>query len=323
VHVTASIGLAVYPEDGREPETLHKNADVALSHAKSEGRNTVELYSASMNAAALGRMQLEQELRRAVERGEFTLWYQPIVDLRSRWSTGAEALVRWKHPERGLIHPGEFIGLCEESGVIVPLGEWVLREVCSQLRTWRKAGLDPLRVSVNLSARQLRQRGIVRTIQEILDGAGVAPSSLMFELTESLLMEQGGTIERRIRELAELGVTLAIDDFGTGYSSLSYLKNFPVSTLKIDRSFIVDVPVSPDACAITTAIISLAGAMDLEVVAEGVETKAQAGFLRERGCQKVQGYWFGRPVPVEEFTTYLGRQPRPPLRRGRSERVAS
>jgi diguanylate cyclase (GGDEF)-like protein len=305
VFATASVGVAIYPDDGRDAETLHKNADVALSHAKEEGRNTVELYSASMNAQALGRLRLEQELRRAVEHEEFVVWYQPIVDLRTRWATGAEALVRWEHPERGLVAPEEFIALCEESGLIVPLGEWILRDACTQLTRWREAGFDSLRLSVNLSARQLRQRGIVRTVQDILEQTGVRPSQLAFELTESLLMEQGGTTERRIRELAELGVTLAIDDFGTGYSSLSYLKNFPVSTLKIDRSFIVDVTSSADASAITTAIIALARAMELEVVAEGVETKGQAAFLKDRGCQKVQGYLFGRPAPRTLFTEYL------------------
>jgi diguanylate cyclase (GGDEF)-like protein len=305
VFATASIGIAVYPDDGNDPETLHKNADVALAHAKDEGRNTVELYSASMNAEALGRMRLEHELRKAVEHGEFTIWYQPILDLRSRLVTGAEALVRWEHPDRGLVGPEQFITLCEESGLIVPLGEWILRDACAQLKRWREAGLDSFKLSVNLSARQLRQRGIVRTIQDILDSSGVRPSAVSFELTESLLMEQGGTTERRIRELAELGVTLAIDDFGTGYSSLSYLKNFPVSTLKIDRSFIVDVTTNPDAAAITTAIIALARAMELDVVAEGVETKGQAAFLRDRGCQKVQGYLFGRPAPRALFTDYL------------------
>ena len=311
VFCTASAGIAIYPEDGVDPETLHKNADVALGHAKEEGRNSVELYSSSMNAQALGRMRLERELRRAVENGEFTVWYQPIVDLRSRWTVGAEALVRWEHPERGLIHPEEFITLCEESGLIVPLGEWILRDACAQLRAWREGGLESLRLSVNLSARQLRQRGIVRTIQDVLDQTGTRPGQVGFELTESLLMEQGGTTERRIRELAELGVSLAIDDFGTGYSSLSYLKNFPVSTLKIDRSFIVDVTSSPDAAAITTAIIALAKAMELDVVAEGVETKGQAAFLRDRGCQKVQGYLFGRPAPRALFTDYLQARHRP------------
>ncbi|HEV8149245.1 MAG TPA: EAL domain-containing protein [Gemmatimonadales bacterium] len=310
VFVTASIGIATYPDDGPDTETVHKNADVAMTHAKEEGRNTVELYSASMNSEALSRMQLEQELRKAVELGEFSLWYQPIVELRTRWVTGAEALIRWEHPERGVVPPGEFIRLCEDSGLIVPLGEWILRGVCAQIRAWERAGYDTPRVSVNLSARQLRQRGIVRTVQDILAETGVRPGALAIELTESLLMEPGGTTERRIRELAELGVSLAIDDFGTGYSSLSYLKNFPVSTLKIDRSFIVDVTSSADAAAITTAIIALARAMELDVVAEGVETKAQASFLRERGCQKAQGYLYGRPVPPQEFTQYLEARPR-------------
>ena len=305
VFVTGSIGIAMYPEDGGDTETLHKNADVALSHAKDEGRNTIELYSASMNSQSIERMRLEQELRKAVDHGEFTLWYQPIVDLGSRWATGAEALIRWDHPERGLVLPADFIRLCEESGLIVPLGEWSFRSVCAQARRWADLGFVGLRFSVNLSARQLRQRGIVRTVQDILDETGARPSDLTIELTESLLMERGGTTERRIRELAELGISLAIDDFGTGYSSLSYLKHFPVSTLKIDRSFIVDVTTSPDAAAITTAIIALARAMDLDVVAEGVETRAQAAFLRERGCQKGQGYFLGRPAPVELFTDYL------------------
>jgi diguanylate cyclase (GGDEF)-like protein len=311
VFVTASIGIATYPDDGSDTEMLHKNADVAMTHAKEEGRNTVELYSASMNAEALSRMQLEQELRKAVEQGEFSLWYQPIVELRTRWVVGAEALVRWEPPGRGVVPPGEFIRLCEDSGLIVPLGEWILRGVCAQIRAWERAGYETPRLSVNLSARQLRQRGIVRTVQDILAETGVRPGALAIELTESLLMEPGGTTERRIRELAELGLSLAIDDFGTGYSSLSYLKNFPVSTLKIDRSFIVDVTTSADAAAITTAIIALARAMELDVVAEGVETKAQASFLRERGCQKAQGYLYGRPAAPQHFTQYLeGRRQR-------------
>jgi len=305
VFVTASIGIAVHPADGPDSDTVHKNAGLALSHAKKEGRNTIEQYSDSMHAGALGRMQLERELRRAVENGEFTLWYQPIVDLNSRWATGAEALVRWDHPERGLVSPGEFMQLCEESGVIVPMGEWSLRTVCTQARQWSEAGFHGLRISVNLSARQLRERGIVRKIQDILHETGARPTELAIELTESLLMEQGGMVERRLRELAELGISLAIDDFGTGYSSLSYLKHFPVSTLKIDRSFIVDVPGDPDAVAITTAILGLARAMDLEVVAEGVETREQAAFLRSKGCEKGQGYLLGRPAPVQMFTDYL------------------
>jgi predicted signal transduction protein with EAL and GGDEF domain len=305
VFVTASIGIAVHPADGSDTETLHKNADVALAAAKKEGRNTIARYAPAMNAEAVGRMRLERELRKAVEHGEFTLWYQPVVDLRTRFAIGAEALVRWDHPERGLVSPGEFIRLCEESGVIVPLGEWSLRSVCAQARRWEEAGYRGLQVSVNLSARQLRQANITHLVQDILQETGARADQLMIELTESLLMEQGGVVERRLRELADLGVQLAIDDFGTGYSSLSYLKHFPVSTLKIDRSFIVDVASNPDAAAITMAIIALAKAMDLDVVAEGVETREQAEFLRWKGCQKAQGYLLGRPAPVQMFTEYL------------------
>ena len=305
VFVTASLGVAVFPDDGSDPETLHKHADVAMSRGKEAGRNTVEPFTAAMNANSLGRMRLEQQLRRAVEREEFSLWYQPIVGLRTGWTTGAEALVRWEHPERGAVEPAEFIGLCEESGLIVPLGEWILRAVCRQLKEWERAGLGSLTVALNLSARQLQQRNIVRTIADILNETGVRPGSLSMELTESLLMEPGGGFERRLRELAELGITLAIDDFGTGYSSLAYLKNFPVSTLKIDRSFIEDVTTSADAEAITMAIIALAKAMDLEVVAEGVEKQEQVDFLRKRGCQKAQGYLLGRPARPADFLASL------------------
>ena len=305
VFITASIGIAVGPDDGADTETLHKNADVALSSAKKEGRNTIERYTPAMNGETLGRLRLEQELRRAVEHGEFTLWYQPVIDLRTRYATGAEALVRWDHPDRGLVPPGEFIQLCEESGIIVPLGEWSLRSVCTQARRWEEAGFRGLQVSVNLSARQLRHRGIVRMVRDIIEETGARADQLTIEMTESLLMEKGGVIERRLRELAELGIRLAIDDFGTGFSSLSYLRNFPVSTLKIDRSFIVDVATDPNAAAITTAIIALAKAMELEVVAEGVETREQAEFLRFKGCEKAQGYLLGRPAPVQMFTEYL------------------
>ncbi|MGQ0701849.1 MAG: putative bifunctional diguanylate cyclase/phosphodiesterase [Gemmatimonadales bacterium] len=302
VCLTTSIGFAVFPEDGGDAETLHRHAGLALTHAKQEGRNTIEPYSAAMDARAVERMGLEQELRKAFERDEFTLWYQPIVDLRTRVVTGAEALVRWNHPTRGQIAPGEFIRLCEESGLIVPLGEWSFRTICEESRRWAAQGLGGLRFSVNLSARQLRQQGIVRTVQAILEETKAHPTDLLIELTESLLLEQGGVVERRIRELAELGLRLAIDDFGTGYSSLSYLKYFPISVVKIDRCFVEDVTSNDDAAAIATAIIALARAMDLEVVAEGIETREQAGFLRAKGCPKGQGYFLGRPMPVEAFS---------------------
>jgi EAL domain-containing protein (putative c-di-GMP-specific phosphodiesterase class I) len=233
------------------------------------------------------------------------LWYQPVVDLRTRFAVGAEALVRWDHPDRGLVSPAEFMQLCEESGLIVPLGEWSLRSVCTQAKRWESEGFEGLRLSVNFSARQLRHAGITKMVQDILHETGARSDQLTIELTESLLMEKGGVVERRLRELAEMGIQLAIDDFGTGYSSLSYLRNFPVSTLKIDRSFIVDVPTNPDAATITVAVIALAKAMNLEVVAEGVETREQADFLRGKGCEKAQGYLLGRPAPVQMFSEYL------------------
>jgi predicted signal transduction protein with EAL and GGDEF domain/HAMP domain-containing protein len=307
VFVTASVGVAIYPFDGSDTEELLKCADVAMYHAKEQGRNTYQMYSASMNAEAMARLQLELQLRKAVEAGEFTIWYQPIVDLDTRKPVAAEALVRWSHPERGLVSPGEFIALCEECGLIVPLGEWILRGVCTQARAWEAAGMGTVRMSVNLSARQLRHDGIVDMVRTILQETGLRPRSLVLELTESMLMEPKGVTGRTIRELADLGVSLAIDDFGTGYSSLSYLKNFPVTALKIDRSFIAGITTDPDDSAITTAIIALADAMELDVVAEGVETEAQAQFLREKGCQKIQGYLVGRPMAREEFEEGLRR----------------
>ena len=312
VFVTASVGIAIYPFDGADTEELLKSADVAMYHAKEQGRNTYQMYSASMNAEAMARLQLEQQLRKAVEAREFTIWYQPIVDLDTRKPVGAEALVRWEHPERGLVSPAEFIALCEECGLIVPLGEWILREVCSQAKAWEVAGLGSVRMSVNLSARQLRHDGIVEMVRTILQDTGVRPRSLVLELTESMLMEPRGITGRTILELAELGVSLAIDDFGTGYSSLSYLKNFPVTALKIDRSFIAGITADHDDAAITTAIIALARAMELDVVAEGVETEAQAGFLKDRGCHKIQGYLVGRPMAREEFEEGLRKAVSPP-----------
>ncbi len=301
VFVTATAGVAIYPFDGTDSEDLLKNADAAMFHAKEQGRNTYRLYSSSMNAEAMARMRTEQLLRKAVEAGEFTIWYQPIVDLRTGTVTAAEALVRWKHPELGLITPGGFIGLCEEIGLIVPLGKWILQSVCEQSREWRRSGLGDLTITVNLSARQLYSDGLVDMVREVIHAAGIPPSSLVLELTESMLMDPAGQVGTTVRDLAAVGVGLAIDDFGTGYSSLSYLKHFPVGTLKIDRSFVADVTEDADAAAIVTAIIALARALGMEVVAEGVETEGQAAFLRGQGCEKLQGFYFGRPAPAETF----------------------
>jgi len=305
VFVSTSIGIAIFPEDGPDSEELLKNADVAMYHAKEQGRNTWRMYSASMNAEAVARLRLEQELRRAVEAGQFSIVYQPIADLETGMVTGAEALVRWNHPERGLVSPGEFIALSEESGLIVGLGEWILRTVCAQGRAWEVAGLGRLRLSVNISARQLQHRDIVGTVGEILKETGLEPRLLVLELTESVLMQPEGQVANAIRALADLGVQFAIDDFGTGYSSLSYLKHFPVTALKIDRSFVHSVVSDSDDAAITSAIIALAQALEMEVIAEGVETADQAAFLGRQGCHKIQGYLVGTPVAPDEFQAKL------------------
>ncbi len=305
VFVSASVGIAIYPFDGGDVDDLLKNADVAMYHAKEQGRNTYRLFSASMNAEAVARMRMEQQLRRAVEANDFTMWYQPILDLRSREVVGAEALIRWTHKERGLVSPGEFMAISEESGLIVPLGEWILRTVCAQAKAWQDEGLGQLRMAINLSARQLRDDGFAQLVHSVLEETGLAPSSLVLELTESMLMDPTGQLADTLNALARMGVGLAIDDFGTGYSSLSYLKHFPVGSLKIDRSFVRDVTTNPDDAAITTAVIALARALNLSVVAEGVETREQAAFLQAQGCEMAQGYLIGRPADAEAFGASL------------------
>ena len=305
VYVSTSIGIAVYPEDGRTIEDLVKNADVAMYHAKETGRNTCRLYSPTMNSEAMGRMRLDQQLRRAVDAGQFAMVYQPIVNTQTGTVVGAEALVRWNHPERGLLSPGEFISLTEESGLIVRLGEWILRTVCAQGKSWADQGLGPLRLGVNLSGRQLQRPDIVDVIRNILAETKLPPESLVLELTESVLMQPDSPVAASIQSLAKLGVQFAIDDFGTGYSSLSYLKHFPVDTLKIDRSFVKDVLADPDDAAITGAVIALGKALGIAVVAEGVETEEQAAYLAECGCHLIQGYYVGQPMPPEEFGAFF------------------
>ncbi|MGE0555736.1 MAG: putative bifunctional diguanylate cyclase/phosphodiesterase [Gemmatimonadales bacterium] len=305
VFVSASVGIAVYPYDGEDADDLLKHADVAMYHAKEQGRASYRMFSAAMNAEAVARMRLEQQLRRAVDRDDFAVWFQPILDLDTGEVTSAEALVRWSHPERGLVSPAEFMRISEESGLIVPLGGWILRTVCRQIRVWEDEGLGPLRVAVNLSARQLRDPGFVALVRNSLAESGLEASSLVLELTESMLMDPGSELAATLRALDELGVGLAIDDFGTGYSSLSYLKHFPVRTLKVDQSFIRDVTENQDDAAITRAIIALARALNVTVVAEGVETLDQASFLKRAGCDMVQGFLIGRPEDVSAFSVTL------------------
>lgn len=305
LQATCSMGIACYPEHGGTPSELLANADAAMYHAKASGRDRLAIFSREMAESARLKLARTEELRRALKQGEFELHYQPQCHLPTGTITGAEALVRWRHPVDGLLPPGAFIPLAEESGLIVPLGDWVLDEACRQARAWQVAGLPPLVVSVNVSPRQFRENGWVETVRRTLERSGLDPRFLELEITESLIMEDMQGAVARMRALSALGVTLAIDDFGTGYSSLSALKSFPVSRLKIDRSFVADIPDDADDMAITSAIISLAQKLDLSVIAEGVETEAQAVFLLKSGCTDMQGYLFGKPLCVDRFAAAL------------------
>ncbi len=305
LRITCSIGIACYPKDGEDQQTLLKNADAAMYRAKELGRNNAQYYEAGMNTKAMERLELENGLYHALARNEFLLHYQPQVDLRTGEIVGMEALVRWLHPERGMISPAVFIPVAEASGLIVSLGEWVLRTACAQNKAWQLAGLKPISVAVNLSARQFRQPDLVEKVADILRETELDSTYLELELTESLVMQD---VEKTIATLSRLkvmGIKLSIDDFGTGYSSLSYLKRFPIDTLKIDQSFVRDITTDPDDAAIAKSIISMAHDMQLRVIAEGVETEDQKCFLRLRRCDEMQGYLFSRPVPAVEFEKIL------------------
>jgi diguanylate cyclase (GGDEF)-like protein/PAS domain S-box-containing protein len=304
-YITASIGISIYPADAAEPETLLANADAAMYRAKEQGRNHYEYFTREMNERALRWVRMQTEMRRALERGEFQVHYQPKVELATGRICGFEALLRWQHPEKGLVPPAEFIPVLEETGLIVPAGEWVMRTACAQIKAWREAGLPSSPIAVNLSARQFQQKGLEDSICRVLRESAVAPPLLQFELTESLLMADPEGAARTLLGLKELGVRLSVDDFGTGYSSLAYLKRFAVNELKIDRVFIRDIVADPDDAAITLAIINLAHSLDLEVVAEGVETEAQVNFLRSHGCDQMQGYYFAAPRTADDCTRAL------------------
>jgi diguanylate cyclase (GGDEF)-like protein/PAS domain S-box-containing protein len=303
--VTPTIGISVYPEDGEDAETLIRNADSALYHAKDSGRNNFLFFTQRMNLAAIERMVLENGLRAALEREEFVLHYQPQIELETGTLIGAEALIRWQHPERGLLQPARFIPLAEESDLIVAMGDWVTREACRQNAAWQHAGLPALPVSVNLSARQLLNRSLTKTVQDILRETGLAPRYLELELTESMLMDNAGTPTNVIAELADHGVTFAIDDFGTGYSNLGYLRRFPIHRLKLDQSFVRGITSHQGDAAIVRAVLGLASNLRLKVLAEGVETEEQMEFLRNEGCDEIQGYLIGKPMPAEEFAAIL------------------
>ncbi|TAN46841.1 MAG: EAL domain-containing protein [Methylococcaceae bacterium] len=307
LHTTPSIGISLYPQDGGGIDALMKSADTAMYHAKEAGRCQFHFYKEAMNRHNQERLTLENHLHQALELEEFLVYYQPQADVQSGRLVGAEALIRWQHPERGLLTPDAFIPTAEDNGLIMPIGEWVLRQVCRQIHAWREAGLQPPVIAVNLSARQFRQDNLVDCVRGILSEAGIAPASIELEITESAAMDRAETATAVFHALHELGVGIAIDDFGTGYSSLSYLKRFPVDKLKIDRSFIMDIPDDPNDAAIAQAIIHMAAGLGLQVVAEGVETEAQRDFLRQKGCDFLQGYWFDKPMPGEAFAALLGR----------------
>ena len=314
LRVTASIGISLYPKDGADAENLLRHADIAMYRAKEEGGDSVRFFAADMNLRAHETLELEADLRRALERGEFLLHYQPKVVLADGRLSGCEALVRWQHPQRGLVPPGAFIPLAEETGLIVPLGAWVLRRACAQAREWQDAGLPPCKVAVNLSARQFAEPDLVERIEAILAETGLEPTWLELELTESMLMRDPLGAAATMRRLRELGIGLCLDDFGTGFSSLNYLRRFPVDYLKIDRSFIVDVTSDASAAAVASSVVAIAHSLGIVAVAEGVETREQLEFLAGCRCDQLQGYLFSRPLPAADFAALVreGRRLEPP-----------
>ena len=306
IRATASIGVAMGDiKDAQGVDQLLQHAQIALQHAKQQGRQQYQFYLPEMNAQLQERLALENALDGALERGEFCVYYQPLIHLKSGKIAALEALIRWRHPEWGLIYPDKFIPIAEANGLIVPIGEWVLRTACAQNHGWQMAGFQPLRMSVNLSARQFEQANLVAVVDQILKETALAASDLELEVTESFLM---GNIQRSVdtlNQLRELGVSVALDDFGTGYSSLNYLNRFPVNMLKIDRSFVQDITSNPNSAAISNAIIALAQSLNLSITAEGIETQEQLNYLLDKGCDEGQGYYFSRPVPAEAILPLL------------------
>ncbi|HEU4479220.1 MAG TPA: EAL domain-containing protein [Pyrinomonadaceae bacterium] len=303
--VQASIGISLHPDDGSDAMALLKTAGTALNRAKEQGGNDYQFYTSGRTTRALRQLVLENNFRPGLEREEFVVYYQPQVNIESCQIVGIEALVRWQHPGLGLLYPKEFIRMAEESGLIVSLGEWVLRAACVQSKSWQDAGFEPLRLAINLSARQFQQPRLIPIIEQIVTETGLDPRYLEFELTEGSVMKDPDEAIKKLNELKQMGVTISIDDFGTGYSSLNYLKRFPIDTLKIDQSFVREISTDPEVTAIVTAIITLAHALKLNVIAEGVETEEQLKFLRSLGCDEVQGFLFSKPISADEFTAML------------------
>lgn len=305
LHIGVSIGISLFPDDGQDAETLIKSADTAMYYAKENGRNNYKFFEQSMNVKAVQRQSIEAGLRRALERQEFVLAYQPKVNLRSGMMVGVEALIRWQHPELGLLLPAQFVPVAEDCGLILPIGRWVLREACAQARAWIEAGLPPITVAVNTSAIEFRATDFLESIRATLKETGLDPRYLELELTESILMrdpESAGTV---LRVLADSGIKLAVDDFGTGYSSLSYLRQFPIDTLKIDQSFVNQMTSNLDDATIVSAVISMGKSLKRRVIAEGVETADQRAFLMAHHCDEGQGYYFSRPVVADTLATLL------------------
>lgn len=308
IFVSASIGITLYPTDDQTREGLLQNAEVAMYRAKEHGESAYQFFTGDMNARAFERLALENSLRKALERSELQLYYQPQVDLVTGKISGMEALLRWQHPELGMVSPAQFIPLAEETGLIVPIGKWVLREACRQNKAWQEAGMDRMRVSVNISARQFQQQDIVEMTAAALQESGLTADCLELELTESYIMQNPEVAISTLKRLEEMGVFLSVDDFGTGYSSLSYLRRFPIDCLKIDQSFVRDIPGNADAVAIVSAIVAMARSLMLELVAEGVETQGQLDYLKQLQCNRMQGYLFSRPIPAREFERLVRNQ---------------
>jgi EAL domain-containing protein (putative c-di-GMP-specific phosphodiesterase class I) len=307
--VGPSIGITIYPLDSDDLDGLVKNADSALYHAKAQGRNNFQFYSAELTARAQSRLDTETSLRRALERREFLLHFQPKFSLETGEMTGVEALIRWQHPELGMVSPQDFIGIAEESGLILPIGEWVLRAACQEVKRWHDEGLAQVRLAVNLSTKQFRHSRLKEMLAGVLAETGFDPRYLEFEITESMLMENSAAVSEVLDHLKAMGISISVDDFGTGYSSLSYLKRFPIDALKIDRSFVRDVPADHDDAAIVRAIIAMSRSLRMKVIAEGVETQEQQQFLRAEGCDEIQGFLSGRPMPPDELVQRLRSRP--------------
>jgi EAL domain-containing protein (putative c-di-GMP-specific phosphodiesterase class I) len=303
--ISTSIGIAVFPEDGQTPDLLIRNADAAMYQSKAAGRNTYHYYQLEMTEAAQRRLSSEHALRRAIDAQEFEVWYQPQLNLATGHLLGAEALVRWRDPSRGLIPPIEFIPLAESTGLIIPLGELVLRQVCQDIAKWHRNNLQPGRIGVNVAGPQLFRSDFIGLLCEVIDDYTIVSSALEIEITETCVLDNPELARQLLDTIQDMGISIAIDDFGTGYSSLSHLKKLPIDTLKIDRSFISDLPDDPHDIAITRAILAMGRSLGFHVIAEGVETKAQQDFLLEEGCVQGQGYLFAKPMPIKEFTDWL------------------